>query len=1252
MTTGATFVDFTEKRLLGRQDLDDRLLDYVQGLIRESFEKSYRTGVVFDTLLGLSADGADKFQITGTSDAADGLGHLLDLDGFGYKGGIQFQNTNAVIYYAALHYCEVPDGVQVNPRTGLPEYIGAQEFIGEVADPNAVIDNGNGTITFQVDSVTEAAVSNAGRQVRVWKKTPAKNATTPAIAIEELTVVWTGQNRVTTTGDLGQDSISVTAADYSVALLGPTVKRYTNLIGVDGYAFVGKVTGAGAGNPPTTFDTTDQDVTTASLSDLQDITSRNATTDRLKIDVKSYTGDVADPQIAVRDPGGSVVFSVDGNGNVVIQGETTQYDFVEVNASETITDNLTAGDAATDSHLITGTWTHQPAGGGTSYFEINGSTGRIGIGQAPPASGVLGITGDVAITSGDLTTRNILPEAASTYNVGSPSLPWLNFYVDSLNSGNIYPLADNTYDIGSGALRWQDGHFVMGRFNQAKVGNNPLGTLPSSVELFWVRGEHAIFPNSTISSAAVTSSMTSPGTALNSYAQALDVYMSLGSPGIGTGAASKVDGLQATVKVGGDNYLATGVSVKTDTWSSPTVTHLAGYHVQSTALAYAGVTNRYGLWVENVYGATNNYAIKTEGASALVSFAGPTIPGSDAAVTLGRTTERWNEGHFAWWLSVGGPTSPPGGQLLNVASNWGSGDTDTTTALIHDQCNKVNGVTTNRASLWVKTDLISTIYAEQNVKGIVADHLCTNTGTNTGNAWGFQSRGDVGSGVSTVSLGHFHARNVTGAGSMSTQYGLYVSDLDFATNNYAIYVEGAQDSLFGGGALRPITDGTGELGTSSYRWNYVNTRRLRVGYGGPTTGEYLVTVRNPTENTDLITAASYGVEMYPEWDNASSTGSRVGFLTSAVVEDHSSGYSFTGYQFWSQSNGTATTWTNSQLGTSTSMVNKSTNDSCPLGIIANISGTTVTTGNTPWTKLIGLYIGDLEGHGSTTNYALEIADQTSGYAIYTGNGTVYFGDTLYSGSHYISGVCRVSGVCYPGSDNSYDLGNTTYRWRYLYAHAIQCNDLANTTEHNFYRTTSSGWSAFFYTDGGLASSNGIRIWAGEDTPVGITEYLSAYDGNGTQVGRIFTNAGVFQLQNLSDGRAKTRADGTPADKVGLEDTKLSGLDIVNRLRLIEYRFKRRKTDAELLGPDDSPFHDDADPNTPLHPIGFDARNCAEVFPPMASEIYARQDKRGRRLGPKFWATSQEQLIPVLTKAIQEQQAEIDSLKKRLDKLAA
>lgn len=1251
MTTGATFVDFTEKRLLGRQDLDDRLLDYVQGLIRESFEKSYRTGVVFDTILGLSADGADKFQITGTSDAADGLGHLLDLDGFGYKGAIQFQNTNTAIYYVALHYCEVPDGVQVNPRTGLPEYIGAQEFIGEVADPDAVIDNGNGTITFQVDSVTEATVSNAGRQVRVWKKSPAKNATTPAIAIEELTVVWTGQNRVTTTGDLGQDSISVTAADYSVALLGPTVKRYTNLIGVDGYAFVGKVTGAGAGNPPTTFDTTDQDVTTASLSDLQDITSRNATTDRLKIDVKSYTGDVADPQIAVRDPGGSVVFSVDGNGNVVIQGETTQYDFVEVNASETITDNLTAGDAATDSHLITGTWTHQPAGGGTSYFEINGSTGRIGIGQAPPASGVLGITGGVAITGGDLTTRNILPEAASTYNVGSPSLPWLNFYVDNLNSGNIYPLADNTYDIGSGALRWQDGHFVMGRFNQAKVGNNPLGSLPSSVELFWVRGEHAIFPNSTIASAAVTSSMTSPGTALDSYAQALDVYMSLGSPGIGTGAASKVDGLQATVKVGGDNYLATGVSVKTDTWSSPTVTHLAGYHVQSTALAYAGVTNRYGLWVENVYGGTNNYAIKTEGASALVSFAGPTIPGSDAAVTLGRTTERWNEGHFAWWLSVGSPTSPPGGQLLNVASNWGSGDTSTTTALIHDQCNKVNGVTTNRASLWVKTELLSTIYAEQNVKGIIADHICTNAGTNTGNAWGFQSRGEVASGVSTTSLGHFHARNVTGSGSMTNQYGLYVTDLTFATNNYAIYVEGAQDSLFGGGDIRPITDGTGELGSSSYRWNYVHTRRLRVGYGGPTTGEYLMTVRNPTENTDLLSAASYGVIMYPYWDNASSTGTRVGFLTSAQVEDHSSGYAFTGYQFWAASNGTATTWTNSQAGVSVSMDNKSTNDSCPDGYIVRINTPTVTGSNTPWTNLRGVYINDLGGAGTSTNNALEIADQTAGYAIYGGAGLYRFAGTTYiTGTIFASSSIR-SSLHYPNADHTYDLGTSTYRWDTVYAHNFN-GDLANTSESFFYRTTTSGFVATFRCDGGAAASEGIRIWAGEDTPISSTDFIYCYDGNGTAVGHIFNSAGVFQLGDLSDPRAKTRADGTPADKVGLEETKLSGLDIVNRLRLVEFRFKRRKGRDELAADDPNPFHDEAEPNGRFFPIGFDARNCAEVFPQMASKTLARAKDKETGFGEELWTTSKAELIPVLTKAIQEQQAEIESLKKRLDKMAA
>lgn len=493
MSTGAEYLNATRKRLLGREDLDDRFLSHLRTLVQESFEKSYRTGIVFDTALGLAADGNDKFQITGTSPSTDGLGHQLDhRDRAEYYDDLQFENAAAIDYDVALHYTTLPNGVQINPRSGLPEYISWEEGIGESADPDSVTDNGNGTITFRVDSVAEPGVSHAGRKCLVFKKTVAAGATTEAVAVEILTVTWSGgQNLITTVAALGQTTISTTASDYTVVMLGPTVRRNTSLLGIDGYVFIGQVTGVGAGSPPSSFDTSGQDVVTGSLADLQDITSRNATTDRLKVDVKSYTGDVSDPQIAVRNPAGSIVFKVDGNGNVTVEGTTTQQDVVTVYSSETITDNLTAGDATGDSHKIKGTWWHTNPAESANYFKVDGASGRIGFNTAPDGAmqfksdgdwwlynSRLYIQGDggsrpacewrdtgEALNDGGLWRVRAeggfwrLEENTAVAGDYSTLNEWIIANIDdpALRIGrDLWPHIDGSYDLGASDHEWQD----------------------------------------------------------------------------------------------------------------------------------------------------------------------------------------------------------------------------------------------------------------------------------------------------------------------------------------------------------------------------------------------------------------------------------------------------------------------------------------------------------------------------------------------------------------------------------------------------------------------------------------------------------------------------------------------------------------------------------------------------------------------------------------------------------------------------
>ncbi len=255
MPTGAEYARIPNKRLLSAEDFRDRILGYLRTLMIATNKAQWSVDGVFDTKLTLTG-GVNTVTVNGTSIATDGLGHLFDVSQI-FSVNSLFENTNAITYYVAFKYAESPKGIIVNPRTGLPEYISTQELIGEMAAPTSVTDNGNGTITFNVNSVTESGVSNAGRTVRVFKVNPSPDALAEVIAIENLVVAYGAPNNtITTVGDLGQSVISTTAADYVVILLGASVKRNTNTESTLGYFHIGTVVGAGSGNTPSTFDIT------------------------------------------------------------------------------------------------------------------------------------------------------------------------------------------------------------------------------------------------------------------------------------------------------------------------------------------------------------------------------------------------------------------------------------------------------------------------------------------------------------------------------------------------------------------------------------------------------------------------------------------------------------------------------------------------------------------------------------------------------------------------------------------------------------------------------------------------------------------------------------------------------------------------------------------------------------------------------------------------------------------------------------
>lgn len=275
MLTGDQYLNVVAKRLLGTQSFKDYFLDYLKDSQTEILKRTWSRDGTFHTTtkVAISGAGANKIDLTSDREGTDGSGHVLKTDST-YCADVFFENSTGSDYDVALKYVERPDGVQINPRTGWPEYLRWEETWGEVDDPHTVTDQGGGVVRLRLPtSLCDNDRTHAGRKCLVWMKSPAKSATTEGVAIEELTVAFGGGfNYIdTTSASLGQDTISTTEADYSVLLLGPTIARENekDLEAAADYWYIGEVAGNTSGTP-FSFDTTDQWLITKSLSDYLD----------------------------------------------------------------------------------------------------------------------------------------------------------------------------------------------------------------------------------------------------------------------------------------------------------------------------------------------------------------------------------------------------------------------------------------------------------------------------------------------------------------------------------------------------------------------------------------------------------------------------------------------------------------------------------------------------------------------------------------------------------------------------------------------------------------------------------------------------------------------------------------------------------------------------------------------------------------------------------------------------------------------
>lgn len=295
MATDDKYVNILPTRLLGSTSFKDYFLDYLNNNMQEFIAAVYNKDATIDptSKVIISASGNDEFDLTADKKGTDGSGHLLVTDST-YCANVQFENSNAILYNVALKYAIKPEGIVANPRTGYPEFDRWVEFFGESAAPTSVVDNST-YITFNVNSVCpDSSETHAGRKCLVWKNIPALGATSEALAYEICTVYYSGGNNLidtSTSGIMGQITPSTTPSDYTVLMLGPSVARVANVDfePLDDYWFIGTLTGAGSGNPPTIPGTSidNQRLAQFSLSDILDNYVPN--NDLFKMAIKNWT---------------------------------------------------------------------------------------------------------------------------------------------------------------------------------------------------------------------------------------------------------------------------------------------------------------------------------------------------------------------------------------------------------------------------------------------------------------------------------------------------------------------------------------------------------------------------------------------------------------------------------------------------------------------------------------------------------------------------------------------------------------------------------------------------------------------------------------------------------------------------------------------------------------------------------------------------------------------------------------------------
>jgi len=186
MSTGYDKVIIFLKKFLTQQHITTNFLDYIHNLILEDHQKLVPTsGVYTYPVLGVStAVDTVSFLTPGETTVGDGNGPQLEADdGHGRilklddtkRDEIPFENLLGTKYHSGIRFNYLPEGTEINVRTGVIKHSLNREQIGERAEPLAA-SYYNSLLQFNVNGVCKS-IPQTGRTVRVWLKTPVSQAT-------------------------------------------------------------------------------------------------------------------------------------------------------------------------------------------------------------------------------------------------------------------------------------------------------------------------------------------------------------------------------------------------------------------------------------------------------------------------------------------------------------------------------------------------------------------------------------------------------------------------------------------------------------------------------------------------------------------------------------------------------------------------------------------------------------------------------------------------------------------------------------------------------------------------------------------------------------------------------------------------------------------------------------------------------------------------------------------------------------------